>query len=104
MKLYSLIYIGGDQPATPEEGKAHFAKYQAWLGSLGDAAVEPMVPFKNTQTLEPDGSVTPGSKSGISGHTIIRAASIEEAVTIAQGCPFLEINGTLEIAELSGKG
>ena len=57
MKLYSLIYIGGDQPATPEEGKAHFAKYQQWLASLGDAAVEPMVPFKNTQTLAPDRSI-----------------------------------------------
>ncbi len=40
MAQYVISYIGGNQPATPEEGKAHFAEYMEWLQSLGDAAVK----------------------------------------------------------------
>ena len=44
MNQYIITYIGGDEPSNPEEGKKHFAKYEEWLGSLGDAALKPMVP------------------------------------------------------------
>ena len=50
MTQYILTYLGGDQPASPEVGKQHVADYQTWLATLGDAAIAPMVHFKNTQT------------------------------------------------------
>ena len=100
MNQYIITYLGGDQPSSPEEGQKHFAKYQEWLGSLGDAAVRPMVPFKNSHTINPDGSVVEGSSVAMSGHTIIQAESIEQAVEYAKSCPFLETNGSLEVAEL----
>lgn len=101
MAKFVLTYIGGNQPSTPEEGKKHFAKYKEWLNSLGSSAVSPANPFKNTMTVNPDGSVTEGSSTSMSGYTIIEAASIEEALTAAKGCPFLEIGGTLEVSELA---
>jgi len=73
MNQYIITYLGGEQPSSPEEGQKHFAKYQEWLGSLGDAAVRPMVPFKNSHTIKPDGSVVEGSSVAMSGHTIIQA-------------------------------
>jgi len=100
MSQYIMTYLGGNRPATPEEGKQHFAKYQEWLASLGDAAVSPANPFKNTSTVNPDGSVTSGSTTSMSGFTIIEAASIEAALSIAKDCPFLEIGGSLEVSEL----
>ena len=100
MNQFIITYLGGDQPSSPEEGQKHFAKYQEWLGSLGDAAVRPMVPFKNSHTINPDGSVVEGSSVAMSGHTIIQAESIEQAVEYAKSCPFLDTNGSLEIAEL----
>jgi hypothetical protein len=100
MNQYIITYLGGEQPSSPEEGQKHFAKYQEWLGSLGDAAVRPMVPFKNSHTIKPDGSVVEGSSVAMSGHTIIQAKSIEQAVEYAKSCPFLETNGSLEVAEL----
>ena len=100
MKHYVLTYLGGDQPSSPEAGQKNFAKYKEWLASLGEAAISPMVPFKNTHTIHPDGTETTGSSVAMTGHTIIQAESIEEAVTIAKGCPFLETNGTLEVAEI----
>lgn len=100
MPQYIITYLGGDQPASPDEGRAHFARYQQWLSSLGDAVVQPMVPCKHTHTIKPGGEVTRGSSVSMSGYTIIQAKSIEQALGYAQACPFLEINGALEVAEL----
>ena len=100
MSQYVIVYLGGDQPSSPEEGKQHMAKYMEWLSSLGDSAVSPANPLKNTNTVNPDGSVTPGSTTTMSGYTIIAADSIDAALSIAQTCPFLDIGGSLEVSEL----
>ena len=101
MAQYVIVYFGGNQPATPEEGKQHFAKYMEWLSALGDAAISPANPLKNTSTVHPDGSVTSGGNSTMSGFTIIEAESIDTALAAAKQCPFLEIGGTLEVSELA---
>ena len=100
MNQYVITYLGGDQPSSPEAGKAHFSEYQKWLASLGEAVIKPMVPFKNTHTVSAEGSVTEGSTVAMSGHTIVQAETIEQALEYAKSCPFLKINGTLEVAEM----
>lgn len=100
MAQYIIVYLGGDQPASPEEGKQHFSKYMAWLSALGDAVVSPANPLKDTNTVNADGTVTAGGTTTISGYTIIDVDSMEAALTIAKGCPFLDINGSLEVSEL----
>jgi hypothetical protein len=100
MAQYIITYLGGDQPSSPEEGKQHFAKYKEWLSSLGDSAVSPANPLKNTNTVNADGTVTSGSTTTMSGYTIIEADSMEAALEIAKACPFLDIGGSLEVSEL----
>ncbi len=100
MTRYIITYLGGDQPASPEEGKRHFEKYKAWLSSLGDAAVSPANPLKNTSTVHSDGTVTAESATSMSGYTIIQADSMERALEMAKTCPFLKIGGSLEVSEL----
>jgi len=100
MAQYVITYLGGNPPATPEEGKQHMAKYMGWLKGLGASAVSPMNPIKNSNTIHPDGSVTSGSKTAMSGYTIIEADSMEGALAAAKTCPFLEIGGSLEVSEL----
>lgn len=100
MNQYIITYLGGDMPATPEEGEKHFAKYREWLAGMGDAVVSPANPFKDTNTVKPDGSVTPGSTSAMSGFTVIKADSMDDALKAAKSCPFLEIGGILEVSEL----
>jgi hypothetical protein len=100
MAQYVITYIGGNQPATPEEGMKHFAKYKEWLASLGDSAVSPANPLKNTQTVNADGSVSEGGLSSMSGFTIIESESMESALAVAQACPFLALGGQLEVSEL----
>ena len=100
MPQYIFVYLGGEYPSSPEEGQKHFEKYQEWLISLGDAVVSPAIPFKDTHTVQSGGRTAPGTMSAMSGMSIIRAGSMEEALAAAQSCPFLEINGTLEVSEM----
>jgi hypothetical protein len=100
MSQYVIVYLGGDQPSSPEEGEQHYAKYRDWLSSLGDAAVSPANPFRDTHTINPDGTVTTGSTTAMSGYTIIDVESMEAALEIAKACPFLDIGGSLEVSEL----
>ncbi|MDH5425590.1 MAG: hypothetical protein OEY29_11395 [Gammaproteobacteria bacterium] len=100
MPQYIFIYLGGEYPANPEEGQKHFSKYQQWLASLGDAVVSPAIPFKDTHTVHTDSTIEPGTTSAMSGMSIIKMPSMDEALKVAQSCPFLEINGTLEVSEM----
>lgn len=100
MPNYVITYIGGNRPATPEEGKQHFAKYMEWLSALGEAAVSPANPLGSTRTVNPDGTVEEGSKTSMSGYTIVSANTIDDAIAMAKDCPFLEIGGSLEVSEL----
>jgi hypothetical protein len=100
MKQFVLVYLGGDQPNDPEQARNHFDQYMGWLASLGDALVVPTIPLKDTTTVSSDGTVQEGGRSAMSGFSIIRAASMEEALSKAQACPFLEIGGSLEVSEL----
>jgi len=100
MSQYLIVYLGGNPPSTPEEGKEHFAKYKQWLSSLGDSVVSPANPVKNTSTIHPDGTVSPGGATAMSGYTILKADSIDAAISMAKDCPFLEVGGSLEVSEL----
>ena len=66
---------------------------------MGDSAVSPMNPLKNTNTVNSDGTVTAGSNATMSGYTIIEAQSMEAALEMAKACPFLDIGGSLEVSE-----
>lgn len=100
MTQFVLVYLGGNQPTNPEEAGKHFEKYMEWLASLGDSVVIPTIPLKDTTTVSPDGAIKEGGSSAMSGFSIIKADSMEAALSIAQACPFLEIGGSLEVSEL----
>ncbi len=100
MPQYIFVYLGGEHPSDPAKMQKHLEKYQQWLVSLGDAVVSPAIPFKDTHTVQADGSASQGSISAMSGMSIMNMNSMEEAVAAAKSCPFLEINGALEVSEL----
>jgi hypothetical protein len=107
MPQYIFIYLGGDYPNNPEEAKKHFEEYQGWLSALGDAVVSPAIPFKDTYTVHPDGKIEQGTTTLMSGMSILKFESMGVAIEAANSCPFLKINGTLEVSEMiemSGNG
>jgi hypothetical protein len=100
MKQFVFVYLGGNQPSDPEEANKHISKYMEWLSSLGDTVIIPTIPLQDTNTVSPDGTVREGGSTAMSGFTIVKADSMESALSIAQSCPFLEIGGSLEVSEL----
>ena len=94
MPQFILTYHGGSQPATPEEGKAHPARYMAWMRELD--MVVGQQPLKNTAVLGADQIGAP-----MMGYSILNAADLDEALAIAEKCPFLEMeNATMQVSEL----
>ncbi len=104
MDRYIIIYLGGEQPASPEAAQEHMEKYREWLTSLGDAIVSALNPLKDTHVISPEGEATIGSSTAMSGFTILQANSLEAVIEMSKSCPFLEIGGTLEVSELMQMG
>ena len=100
MNNYIIFYLGGNMPTNQEEGAKHFEKYKQWLVSLGDSIESAANPLKDTHTINPDGTITDGTTTAMSGFTIIKADSLETALEMSKTCPFLEIGGSLEVSEL----
>ncbi len=100
MPQYVIVYLGGDKPSSPEEGKQRMSEYSEWITSLGDSAVSPANPLKDTKTVNSDGTVTAGGTTSMSGFTIIEADSMDAALLISKACPFLDMGGSLEVSEL----
>jgi hypothetical protein len=95
-----LAYIGGDQPQTPAEGEAVMQAWTRWFGSLGESVVDLGNPAGACVAISPAGTVTPGAGSGLTGYSVISAASSEDAAAKVVECPHLAANGTVEVYEI----
>lgn len=99
MANYVLVYKGGNQPASEEEGQAVMAAWMAWFGGLGAAVVNPGNPFGPSAAIAADGTVSDSGPSGLTGYTVVSADSLSAATEMAKGCPQLTSGGSIEIYE-----
>ncbi len=99
MPKFVFAYHGGNQFKTREEGAVHMAKWKAWSAGLGDAVVDPGMPFSGSKTVSADGVADDGGANPLSGITIVQAETMEEAVEMAKPCPHIDIGGTIEVAQ-----
>lgn len=62
----------------------------AWFGSLGDGLIDGGKPIGSASTINSDGSVVSGGGSNpVSGYSVIEAAGMDAAITLAKDCPVL---------------
>jgi len=100
MPKFIFAYHGNPQFETNEAGAAHMVAWRAWSQGLGDAVIDPGMPIGPSKTVNMDGSVTDGGGANpLSGITIVQAATIEDAIGMAKGCPHLSAGGTIEVAQ-----
>lgn len=96
---------------SPEQMQAAIKPWQDWLGSV--AAQNKLV--QTGPRLHPDGRVVKANnlvtngpyaeiKEALGGFMIVRAENIDEAVTIARGCPILKSGGNVEVRGVIGNG
>ena len=96
MAKFVYIYAGGQRAETPEAQEKAYQQWGAWFGTLGDAVVDMGNPFAESVTVKSGGS---GSGASATGYSVITATSLQEAATLAEGCPILQSGGTVEVYE-----
>ncbi len=99
MPYYVFAYHGGKIPERPEKGAKHMAKFEAWVGGLGDAVVNPGHPLGKSKTVSSSGVSDDGRSNPLVGFSIMKADSMDAALEMAKGYPHLEI-GTVEVVEM----
>ena len=100
-KFVFAYHGGGGAPQTPEEGAAEMAKWQSWLGGMGQKCHEEGAPVGMSKTVPASSVDDNGGANPLSGYSIVEAASVEEACEVAKGCPILEGGkGTGEVAPI----
>ncbi|MEI8360355.1 MAG: hypothetical protein WCH13_17955 [Deltaproteobacteria bacterium] len=100
MATYLLAYHGGSMP----ESKAEQAKVQelwgAWMKQLGTGLVDGGNPTGQAKTVAKDGKVSDGGGvNPVSGYSVIKVDSFENALAAAKMCPILAGGGSIEICE-----
>jgi hypothetical protein len=111
MKDFLFVYRSNfnDMPKrSPEEMQALTKRWMDWIGSI--AAQNKLTDRGNRlesagKVLRADGVITDGPytelKETLGGYSIVKAASLEEAVGLAKGCPGLTVGGNVEVREIS---
>ena len=99
MSNYVFAYHGGKKPESPEEGAKLMAKWKSWVGGLGDAMVNPGTPLGKSKIVSSGGVSDDGGSNTLTGFSIVKADSMDAALELAKGCPYLDL-GTIEVAEV----
>jgi YCII-related domain len=92
MPTFVFAYrAAGNFDSTPESATA----WRTWFDGMGDGLVELGKPARGAATL---GNCGPGTELG--GYSIISAPDLNAALAVAKGCPQLNRNGGVEVAQL----
>jgi hypothetical protein len=89
-----------------EKIKAYRKKWNDWLSGFPEEVKLSSTGFglsEEGKVLKPSGVITDGPfvelKEKLGGLAIIKVDNLDEATTLAHGCPVLEIGGSVEIRE-----
>ena len=92
MKKFMTLHYGFEPP-TPEQMGA----WNKWFESIADK-MDSKGHFPGGREIFGDGTKDlPFAKESITGYTIINAENLDEAETIAQGCPIVASTRVYEI-------
>ncbi len=107
MKEFVLLFRApglNNNNVSPEELKAMEKKWMDWAGSIaaqGKLANSGQRLSQEGKVLKAGGVITDGPfveiRERLGGFFVVRANDIDEATTLAHGCPALEYGGSVEI-------
>ena len=110
MKEFMMIFIGANYQAlqlSPEESQLQMGKWFDWIGKLEAKGI-----YQGGKALTsagkaisgPDQVITDGPyaemKELVGGYFIVKAESLDEAVSLAKDYPDFHLGGSVEIREV----
>jgi len=101
--IFRRDFINKEAQPSPEELQNSIKDWQNWFGSIAaqDKLARPLQRWDGEGKVVKNKQVINGPyaeiKESIGGLIIIKATDYEEAVTIAQGCPILQLGGNVEV-------
>ena len=109
MKEFVLLFRRpelDDVYIDPEKIEAYRQKWNDWVNGFSVEVNLSSIGFglaEDGKILKPSGVITDGPfvelKEKLGGLAIVKAENLDEATTLAHGCPVLEIGGSVEIRE-----
>lgn len=100
MAKFLFSYRGGRMGTTPEEQAENMGRWMAWFGGIGPQLVDQGLPIVAAKSVAADGSATDADLAGmVGGYSIVSAATMEEAIALARGCPVLAGGGSVEVGQ-----
>ena len=98
-KFLFIYHGGGPMPTDKAEIDAVMEKWGSWMGTLGDALVDPGNPVGKSSTVSADGVTHNGGPNPVAGYSIVDVADLDAALAAAKTCPMTE-SGTVEVAPI----
>ena len=94
---------------SPEKQEEIQKNWMDWIGGIaaqGKIASNGLHLTPQGSVLKTGGIVTDGPfveiREMLGGYWLIKAASLDEAVELAKGCPALQVNGSVEVRPILG--
>ena len=103
MANFLLLYTGGKVPEKAADRERMLHDWTAWYNKLGTAVVDRGDPFTpKAKAIFGQNKTQEGPVDCMaSGYSIIRANSLEAAVTLVRDCPVLKDGAKVDIYETS---
>ncbi|MDP9048327.1 MAG: YciI family protein [Bacteroidota bacterium] len=93
-----------DSLVSQTEMQAIFKRWDDWFGGIAAQGKVTNMGIRldsKGKVLKAGGVVTDGPfveiRERLNGFIVVKADNLEDAITLAHGCPILDINGTVEI-------
>lgn len=106
MTEFMMIFRNDYNPSfkpSPEQMQASIKQWQDWIGGIaaqGKFLSTNRLGFEG-KTLKPNNVITDGPyaevKEILGGYILVKAANMDEAMKLAEGCPILNIGGHVEV-------
>jgi hypothetical protein len=108
MSEFAFLFRGRDLSGSLEHRQRHLEKWVAWFKNLdteghlkdpGHPLEETGKVVKGKQKTVNDGPYAE-AKDVIAGYVVIEARDLDQAAQLANGCPILEVGGSVEVRPL----
>jgi hypothetical protein len=100
MAKFLFVYHGGSRPEGKEAQAKTMAAWGQWFGSMGKALTDGGNPVGPSSTVRSNGTIAKdGGANPTSGYSLVEASTLEDALTLAKGCPLLTAGGSVEVAQ-----